>query len=68
MLEEGGAGVLGPELAADVAAVDRLAEDGRLPECERLEPGERLDIAAALLDVAVDELGTRGEAGLGGDG
>ncbi len=47
LLEDRGAGVLGAQLATDVAAVDRLAEDGRLPERERLEPGERLDVAAA---------------------
>ena len=56
LLEAGRVRVLGGELAADEPAVDRLAEDGRLPERERLEPGERLDLAAALLDVALDEL------------
>ena len=38
--------VLGPELPADEPAVDRLAEHGRLPERERLEPrtaARRLD-------------------------
>ena len=41
--------VLGAELAAGEASVDRLAEHGRLPERERLEPRERLDVAAGAL-------------------
>src|SRR5215210_7996116 len=60
-----GAVVLAAELAADVAAVDRLAEDRRLPERERLEPVQGLDVAAAALDVALSQLRLRREAGLG---
>src|SRR6185503_8756200 len=52
----------------DVAAVDRLAEDRRLPHRERLEPAEPLAAAAGALLVAVDELGARGEARLRGRG
>ena len=65
-LEARSALVLGAELAPHVAAVDRLAEDGRLPERERLEPAKRLDVAAAARDVALDELLPRREAGQGG--
>src|SRR5581483_12255202 len=64
MLEHGRARVLGAELAADEAAVDRLAEDGGLPQRERLEPAERLDLASAPLAVPGDELGARREARL----
>jgi hypothetical protein len=42
LLEPCGARVLGAELAAEIATVDRLAEDRRLPERECLEPAERL--------------------------
>ena len=61
-LERGCARVLGAELAAREPAVDRLAEDRCLPERERLEPAERPDLAAAPLDVALDELRLRREA------
>src|SRR5215218_3636908 len=60
-----GAVVLLAELAADVPAVDRLAEHSGLPQRERLEPRERLDAAAAALGVALDEVRLRREAGLG---
>ena len=66
-LEDRGARVFRAELAADEASVDRFAEDRRLPERERLEPRERPDVAAAALDVALDELGARRESGLGRD-
>src|ERR671936_1619313 len=56
-LEAGGPIVVGRELAAYVATVDRLAEDGRLPECERLEPAERLDVAPAAARISLDQLG-----------
>ena len=62
MLEVRGACVLGAELAADESAVDRLAEDRRLPERKRLEPGERLHLAVASFAVALDELRPLGEA------
>src|SRR5688500_10248757 len=58
VLEPSGALVLGSQLAAQVAAVDRLAEDRCLPERKPFEPGERLHVAAASGDVAVDELGS----------
>src|ERR687892_3941 len=45
--EASGALVLAPELPAHVPAVDRLAEDGRLPESEPLEPWQRIDVASA---------------------
>src|SRR5207302_7937916 len=57
------AGTLGAERAPDVAAVDRLDEDRRLPERKRFEPVQRLDIAAAAADVPLDELRSRREAG-----
>ena len=48
--------VLGAELAPHEAAVDRLAEDGSLPEGEPFEPVKVLDAATAARDVAFDEL------------
>src|SRR4029077_16810213 len=60
--------VLGAELAPHVAAVDRLAEDGGLPERERLEPAERPDVPAAPYDIAPDELRFGREALERGDG
>ena len=62
MLEERGARVLGAELAPREATVDRLAEHRGLPEGERLEPGERLDVPAGALAVALDQLVPRREA------
>ena len=62
LLEARGARVLGAELAADEAAVDRLAEHRSLPERERLEPGKRLDVATATSCVPLDEVGARGKA------
>src|SRR5690348_3979575 len=62
-----GARIFSTQLAANVTPVDRLAEDGRLPEREGLEPAERLDVAAGLCDIAADELRSRRESGLGGD-
>jgi hypothetical protein len=49
-------GIVGGQLATDIAPVDRLAEDGGLPERERLEPRERLDVAPARAYVSLDEL------------
>ena len=63
-LEDSGACVFRAQFAAHVAAVDRFAEDGCLPERERFEPCERLDLAAAPLGVALDELRARRETGL----
>ena len=59
VLEERGACVLAAELAADEASVDRFTEHCRLPERERLEPRERLHVAAAAFLVARDELRAR---------
>ena len=61
-LEARSALVLGAELPAQEPSVDRLAEDRRLPERERLEPAERLDVAAASGHVALDQLRPRREA------
>src|SRR3954463_3614733 len=43
-------------LAAQIAAVDRLAEDRRLPQRERLVPAQPRDVATGALRVAGDEL------------
>src|SRR2546430_16896367 len=56
------------QLAAYVATVDRLAEDGRFPERQCLEPRERLDVAAASARISLDELRARREAVQRGDG
>ncbi len=39
-----------------------FAEDGRFPECERLEPRERLDVTVASARVSLDELAARRKA------
>ena len=62
-LEPRRACVLRSELTADVATVDRLAEDGGFPERERLKPRERLDLTPAPCAVMLDELLLRREAG-----
>ena len=62
LLEQRGARVLCTELAAHVAPVDRLAEDRRLPQRERLEPRERAELTAAALRVPRDELGRATES------
>src|SRR6188768_2604398 len=62
MLERRGPPVLRAELAPCEAAVDCLAEDGRLPERERLEPAERPDPAPDSFLVARDELRLRRKA------
>src|SRR3954453_5423643 len=46
-------------LAAQVAPVDRLAEDRRLPQPERLVPPQARDVAARAVGVAGDELVAR---------
>src|SRR3954463_16269531 len=51
-------------LALEVAAVDRLAEDRRLPHGERLVPGEIRDVALRLVGVALGQLLAGGETGL----
>src|SRR5712691_4154750 len=61
-LETAPAGAVRRQLAGQIPPVDRLAEDGRLPERERLEPRQRLDVTAASTRVTLDELATRGEA------
>src|SRR3954469_5020939 len=63
-----GAGPRVVALAAPVAAVDCLAEDGRLPQRERLVPAQARDVAARPLRVSSDELVARREALGGGDG
>src|SRR5581483_7612157 len=67
LLEPRRAGVLLRQLAANEPAVDRLAEHRGLPERERLEPLERLDVAAALDGGAVGGLTPRGEPRQRGD-
>ena len=62
LLETRGARVLGAQLATHVPAVDGLAEDCGLPECEPFKPCEWLDITPAPRDVALHELGPRREA------
>jgi len=56
VLVDGCARVLGAELSADEAAVDRLAEHRRLPQRERLEPAERLDVAPSVPAIVTDDV------------
>src|SRR4051812_36845694 len=51
-------------LALEVAPVDRLAEDRRLPQGERLVPGEVRDVALRVLRVALSQLVAGREARL----
>src|SRR6266540_2750233 len=62
LLEAGGERVV-RELTAQIAGVDRLAEDCSLPEGERLEPREVGDVATAAALVVFDQLLSLGEAG-----
>src|SRR3954454_25248746 len=55
-------------LAAQVAALDRLAEDRRLPQRERLVPAQPRDVATGALRVAGDQLVAGRETGPAGDG
>src|SRR4051795_11997840 len=55
-------------LAAQVAAVDRLAEDRRLPQRERLVPAQPRDVATGAVRVAGDELVAGREARPAGEG
>ena len=52
-------------LAADVALVELLEHDDRLPRGERLVPADAADVEAGALGVAVDHLGPRRQPHLG---